>query len=130
MFLLYKKPIFKYGLIFGDAFEAFLNSAQDGQKFIAIFLMGVLLSNNVTSVQIIEIPIWMIIMCASIMTLGTFIGGSRIIKNVGMKMAKIETYQGTSADIAASICLISSVFVSIPPVSISVKLLPRQLVSA
>ena len=108
------KPFFKYGVIIGDAIEAFLNSAQDVQKFVAIFMMGVLLSNNVTSISNLEIPIWMLIMCASILTLGTCVCGSRIIKNVGMKMAKLETYQATSADIAGAICLISSTLTGIP----------------
>ena len=45
------------------------------------------------------------------MALGTSIGGKKIIKSVGMDMVKLEKYQGFSADIAASICLlISSVF--------------------
>ena len=107
-------PIFKFGLIIGDALEAFLNSAQDSQKFIAIFMMGILLSNNVTDLQIVETPIWMMIFFATIMTLGTCIGGSRIIKNVGMKMTKLEAYQGTAADIGSSICLIFSTLSGIP----------------
>src|SRR5690606_17408353 len=41
-----------------------------------------------------------------IMALGTSIGGYRIIKAVGMDMVKLETYQGFSADVAASLALL------------------------
>ena len=51
------------------------------------------------------------LLCSVVMALGTSIGGKKIIKSVGMDMVKLEKYQGFSADIAASICLlISSVF--------------------
>lgn len=108
------KPIFKIGLIIGDSIQAFFNSLQDGQKFIAVFLMGLMLTNGVTDGDIPEIPIWTMIFCSTIMTLGTAIAGNRIIKSVGMKIAKMETYQGTSSDIAASICLLGSTLTGLP----------------
>ena len=76
--------------------------------------MGVMISNGVTSTNTFEIPIWLMVLCASIMTLGICVGGSRIIKNIGMKMAKIEPYQGTAADIAGSACLLFSTLTGIP----------------
>ena len=48
------------------------------------------------------------------MTLGTSIGGYKIIKTVGIKMVKLEPYQGTVADIAGSLCLLFSTVSSIP----------------
>ena len=45
------------------------------------------------------------------MTLGTSIGGYKIIKTVGLKMTKLEPYQGTAADISsATALLVSSIF--------------------
>jgi hypothetical protein len=40
------------------------------------------------------------------MTLGTSIGGYKIIKTVGLKMVKLEPYQGTAADLVGSFCLL------------------------
>ena len=48
------------------------------------------------------------------MGVGTSIGGKKIIKSVGMDMVKIEKYQGFSADIAASLCLLASSVWGIP----------------
>ncbi len=102
---------FKKTQIFGGAAMSFMHGAQDGQKFMGVFLLGVALSNGITEVSTFSIPIWLMILCSALMTLGTSIGGYKIIKTVGMKMAKLEVYQGASADIASAITLlISSVF--------------------
>ena len=51
------------------------------------------------------------LLCSITMTVGTSIGGYKIIKTVGMKMVKLEPYQGTSADLAgATVLFISSLF--------------------
>ena len=52
--------------------------------------------------------VWMMILCSIVMALGTSIGGYRIIKQVGMNMARLETYQGFAADTAATLCLFVS----------------------
>lgn len=105
------EKFFKGTQIVGGASMAFMHGAQDGQKFMGVFLLGVALANGYTNVNTFQIPIWLMICCSFLMTLGTSIGGYRIIKTVGMKMSKLEVYQGASADISSAGCLlISSVF--------------------
>ena len=60
------------------------------------------------------IPLWLMILCSAVMALGTSIGGLRIIKAVGMDMVKLNKYQGFSADVAASGCLLLSSVLGIP----------------
>lgn len=104
-------PIFKKSQIISGMAMAFMHGAQDGQKFIGIFLMGVFLANGITDVTVFTIPIWLVFLISIVMTLGTSIGGYKIIKTVGMKMTKLEPYQGTAADLSSAICLfISSIF--------------------
>ena len=55
-----------------------------------------------------EIPIWLMILCSVVMALGTSIGGYRIIKAVGMDMVHLKGYQGFSADVSATTCLLIS----------------------
>ena len=105
---------FKKAQAGGAAAMAFMHGAQDGQKFMGVFLLGMALSNGQTSSTIFEIPFWLIIICSVVMGLGTSIGGYRIIKAVGMDMVKLETYQGFSADIAAAGCLLASSLSGIP----------------
>ena len=54
------------------------------------------------------------LLCSATMTLGTSIGGYKIIKTVGLKMVKLEPYQGTAADVAGSCCLLFSTLSGVP----------------
>lgn len=98
--------------IISSACTAFMHGAQDGQKFIGVFLLGTMLATG--SKTVFSIPVWLSIYCAILMALGAIIGGRKIIKTVGMKMAKLEKYQGSSADIASSLCLLGSSIFGIP----------------
>ncbi|HIW20624.1 MAG TPA: inorganic phosphate transporter [Candidatus Dorea intestinavium] len=108
------KGFFKNAQIGGAAMMAFMHGAQDGQKFMGVFLLGMALSSGQTSGFVFEIPFWMILICSLTMGLGTSIGGYRIIKAVGMDMVKLETYQGFSADLAGALCLLLSSVTGIP----------------
>ncbi len=102
---------FKGTQILGGASMAFMHGAQDGQKFMGVFLLGVALANGSSGASTFAIPLWLMLYCSFLMTLGTSIGGYKIIKTVGMKMTKLEVYQGAAADIAGAGCLlVSSVF--------------------
>ncbi|WP_218921346.1 inorganic phosphate transporter [Bacillus massilinigeriensis] len=100
--------------IISAAGMAFMHGAQDGQKFIGIFLLGMFLAKGQTQNAEVVIPVWLMILCAAVMGLGTSIGGYRIIKSVGMDMVKLKKYQGFSADLAGGICLFLSTASGIP----------------
>jgi len=108
------QTFFKGGQIAGGAAMAFMHGAQDGQKFMGVFMLGIFLVNGQTDVNSFQIPIWLMILCSAVMALGTSIGGYRIIKAVGMDMVKLETYQGFSADLAGAGCLLLSSVTGIP----------------
>lgn len=97
---------FKNAQIGGAAAMAFMHGAQDGQKFLGVFLIGMALAKGQNVTGAMDIPIGLMLFCSAIMALGTSIGGYKIIKAVGMDMVKLETYQGFSADLAASLALL------------------------
>jgi PiT family inorganic phosphate transporter len=105
---------FQQAQIGGAAAMAFMHGAQDGQKFISVFLLGMFLTKGVSSTEAVVIPIWLMVVCALVMGLGTSIGGYRIIKAVGMDMVKLSKYQGFSADLAAAGCLLISSVTGVP----------------
>lgn len=102
--------------IAGAAAMAFMHGAQDGQKFMGVFMLGMFLSrgSDVAAGGEFVIPLWLMAFCSIVMGLGTSIGGYRIIKSVGMDMVRLEKYQGFSADIAAAGCLLLSSVFGIP----------------
>lgn len=100
----------------------FVNGAQDGQKFMAILLLGVVLSNGYTqSINNFAVPIWLILYCSLLIAIGAIIGGIRIIKTIGTKVTKVEKYQGTAADISSTFCLLGSSILGIPVSSTHTK---------
>ncbi|MFT4105226.1 MAG: inorganic phosphate transporter [Lacrimispora sp.] len=105
---------FQKAQVGGAAAMAFMHGAQDGQKFMGVFLLGMALAKGQANATSFEIPFWLILLCSVTMGLGTSIGGYRIIKAVGMDMVKLETYQGFSADIAGAGCLLISSLSGVP----------------
>ncbi len=106
--------IFKNAQVAGAAGMAFMHGAQDGQKFMGVFMLGIFLAQGQANVSEFTIPFWLMILCSVIMALGTSIGGYRIIKSVGMDMVKLEKYQGFSADLAAVVCLFTASVFGLP----------------
>lgn len=105
---------FRSSQVGGGAAMAFMHGAQDGQKFMGVFLLGIFLASGETGVTNFTIPVWLIVLCSAVMALGTSIGGYRIIKSVGMDMVKLRTYQGFAADLAAALCLLVASLTGIP----------------
>ena len=86
-----------------------------------VILLALFLVNGQSPNTAVQMPVWLMLLCSVIMGLGTSIGGKKIIKSVGMDMVKLEKYQGFSADIAASICLLFSSIFGIPVSSTHAK---------
>ncbi|MDD3229323.1 MAG: inorganic phosphate transporter [Oscillospiraceae bacterium] len=104
---------FRGAQIFGGALMAFMHGAQDGQKFISVLLMGLYFAIGKTASATtvsgaMNVPTWMMVLCAITMATGTAIAGPRIIKSVGMTMVKLERYQGFAANMAGAVCLLIS----------------------
>ena len=105
---------FSNAQIAGGAAMAFMHGAQDGQKFMAIFLLGAAFAGGQADASSFTVPLWLMVLCSAVMGLGTSIGGYRIIKSVGMDMVKLKPYQGFAADASATTCLLLSSLTGIP----------------
>ena len=111
--------IFNAGEAIAAGAMAFMHGAQDGQKFMAIILLALsfspLTSSWITSTNgSFDIPIWLIIICSLTMSIGTSVGGYKIIKAVGMDMVKLEKYQGFAADLSSSVILFICSAIGLP----------------
>ena len=109
--------IFNNAQIAGAAAMAFMHGAQDGQKFMGVFLIGMFVAKGQPTPATFAIPIWLMLFVSVVMGLGTSIGGYRIIKAVGLDMVKLQTYQGFSADIAAALSMLAATLLKGLPVS-------------
>lgn len=107
-------PWLKNAQVLAGAAMAFMHGAQDGQKFIGVFMLGLMLLRGGNAEGTFVIPLWMMLLCSVVMALGTSAGGYRILKSVGMDLVKLEVYQGFAADAASVVCLFLSSINGIP----------------
>lgn len=105
---------FKRAQLPGAALLAFLHGAQDGQKFLGIFLLSTALAQGQSGEGTFQVPLWLMVLCALFMALGTLMGGRRIIETVGQEMVTIGPREGLSADLASALCLLVSTVLGLP----------------
>ncbi len=105
------KRLFDRLQILSAAFMAFNHGLNDGQKFMGVFALTMLAGG---ATQVFEIPFWVIVLCALTMGIGTSFGGWRIIATVGMKMARITSWQGFAAQTSAAFTIFGASAFGIP----------------
>ena len=99
---------------FSAAASAFLHGAQDSQKFAGVLMLGMSLYVGEGSADTFKVPMPISLAAALAMTLGTLLGGSRIIKKVGEDMVKLDASAGTATDAASSCVLAVCTLLGIP----------------
>jgi PiT family inorganic phosphate transporter len=97
--------------VLSASFMAFSHGSNDGQKFIGVFSLALLLGGVYSE---FHIPIWVIFICAVVMGIGTSIGGMRIIRTMGVKMVHLETYEGFSAETGSATTILLASHFGIP----------------
>ena len=106
---------FKWAQICSGAGVAFMHGAQDGQKFMSIFMLAIMMTAGMgMDLSGVAMPMWLMIFCAFNMGLGTAVGGERIIKSVAMDMVSLEKYQGVAASISTVITLFVASMTGMP----------------
>jgi inorganic phosphate transporter, PiT family len=105
------KPLFDRLSVLAACFMAFNHGLNDGQKFMGVFAMTLFAGGAISE---FTIPYWVIILCASTMGIGTSAGGWRIIKTVGAKMTKLQSWQGFAAQTAAGLTIFGASAYGIP----------------
>ncbi len=106
---------------FSAGSSAFLHGAQDSQKFIGVYMLGLSFLGKHTSDGEFRIPLYITLICAMAMTLGTMIGGSRIIKKVGCELTQLDPLSSSAADTASSAILGVCSFFGIPTATTHAK---------
>ena len=104
---------FAWAQIASGALLAVLHGAQDGQKFLSLTMLAVMLGVY-GSADFSTFPFWMVALVSLAMFLGTAFGGRKIIKSVGMNMFKMDQYQGFASCLSACFCIALATFTGMP----------------
>jgi PiT family inorganic phosphate transporter len=97
--------------ILSAAFMAFSHGSNDGQKFIGVFTLSLLLGGLIPEFKVHN---WVIIMCAATMGIGTAIGGWRIVRTMGLRLTKLEPVHGFAAETGAAMTIELATRLGIP----------------
>ena len=97
--------------IISSAWFALTHGANDGQKTMGIIVL-ILFSANL--IDEIHMPLWVIFAAAGAMGLGTFFGGYKVIKTLGVKVTRLRPYQGFAAETGGGMMLAIFAIFGIP----------------
>lgn len=100
--------------LLGAALMSFLHGAQDGQKFVGIFLLGSTLARGGVQDTLPPPPLWLTALVAAVMALGTLLGGRRIIDTVCREMTHLPPREGFAADLGAGLTLALATLLGLP----------------
>jgi len=97
--------------ILSAAFMAFSHGSNDGQKFMGVFTLALVLGGAMTK---FAVPWWVMLLCGAVMGLGTASGGWRIIRTMGFKLTKLEPVNGFAAETSSALTILLASHFGIP----------------
>ena len=90
---------FNYLHVLSAAFLAYSHGKNDGQMPIALISMALMVYYGYGE---FHIPFWVIIVSAGSISLGTAVGGWRVIQTLGLKVTTLRPAQGFAANVSAA----------------------------
>ena len=105
------RGIFSRLQILSAAFMAFSHGSNDGQKFMGIFALALVLGGKMTH---FAVPVWVMLLCGAVMGIGTAFGGWRIIRTMGFKITKLAPVHGFAAESSGAIAILLASRFGIP----------------
>jgi len=105
------KRVFGRLQILSASFMAFSHGSNDGQKFIGVFTLALVLGGILPE---FAVPSWVILLCSVTMALGTAVGGWRIIRTMGVRLTRLEPVNGFAAETGAGLTIMGAGAFGIP----------------
>lgn len=97
--------------IISVSFMALSHGTNDAQKVMGIITMALVSRGYL---ETMDVPLWVMTICAITMGAGTAFGGWRVIRTLGLKLSKIQPVHGFAAESAASITLLGAASMGAP----------------
>ena len=109
-----RKPlgrVFKVLQVFSAGYMAFAHGSNDAQKTMGIITLALFASGVIPTV---DVPIWVILLAATAISLGTAVGGWRIMKTMGQRVVELEPIHGFAAETTAASVLLVTAHLGMP----------------
>lgn len=101
----------KYQLI-SSVLMSLAHGTNDAQKVMGVITMALIAGQFLPEGA--APPLWVILSCASVMGLGTYMGGWEVIKTLGEKLTDLRPIHGFAAETAAATVLSTAAHLGIP----------------
>ena len=97
--------------VLSAAYMAFSHGSNDAQKTMGVMTLALVSAGVLTE---FKVPLWVIILAASAISLGTAAGGWRIIKTMGTKVVKLDPVHGFAAETTAASVIFGASVLGMP----------------
>lgn len=101
---------FRIGQIATASLVSLAHGTGDAQKTMGVIALAMIAYGSLSDQQIENdgLPVWIILVCAGAIALGTYIGGWRVIRTLGKGLVDIAPPQGMAAEAASAAIILSS----------------------
>ena len=96
---------FKRSQILTGITLALSHGANDAQKTMGVITLALVTSGYL---PVFKVPSWVVLLCASMIALGTSIGGWRLIRTLGGKIYKIRPVDGFVSQLSSAVVILSN----------------------
>jgi PiT family inorganic phosphate transporter len=97
--------------VLSAGFMAFSHGSNDAQKTMGIITLALF---SAGAIETLEVPVWVIVVAATALSLGTAIGGWRIMHTMGHRVVKLEPVHGFAAETTAASVLFVTAHLGMP----------------
>ncbi|MBI1820817.1 MAG: inorganic phosphate transporter [Nitrospirae bacterium] len=97
--------------ILSASYMAFSHGSNDSQKSMGIITAALV---SFYSWKEFRVPVWVIILCAIAMAVGTAFGGWRIIRTLGLKLTALKPVHGFAAEMSAASVIEMASHIGVP----------------
>ncbi|MDD5192007.1 MAG: inorganic phosphate transporter [Candidatus Nanoarchaeia archaeon] len=102
---------FRWLQLCSSAFYSLGHGTNDAQKTMGIIALILFSSSLITSFYV---PRWVVFSCLASISIGTMLGGWRIVKTMGTKISKIHAMEGFCAETSSALVLLGTAHTGIP----------------
>ena len=109
-----RKPMstrFRRIQVLSAGFMAFAHGSNDAQKTMGVITLALVAAKVIPT---FAVPVWVIALSASALSLGTAVGGWRIMHTMGQRVAKLEPVHGFAAETTAATILLGTAHLGMP----------------
>jgi len=90
---------------------AFSHGSNDAQKTMGVITLALLVNGRIDT---FEVPLWVILLAGGMMAAGTYFGGARVIRTLGVRIITMRPVHGFAAESAAASVIETASRIGIP----------------